>query len=193
VLGVALLVVVGTPGGSTEVLPAAQTLPEGYERPGDAGERGTPSGPSTTTAPATTTPPGPSSFPDGSPAPDGVAEVLVDGGSTTLTFSLPEGFAVDTATPAVPATSAATVDDGAALTVRTGCAESSDEVLAQINVTEDEESVSVLAVVLVPPGGAPCEPGVGSVVEVPLRSPLAGRTLEVVPQRTALPSIGAVG
>ncbi len=180
VVGVIALIVVGFPAGPTEVLPTPQTLPPERD------------------AATTTTPVADAAFPDGSPAPAGVSEVLVADRSTSLSFEIPDDLDVDALRPAVAPVDAAAVGDGngdpEAISVRVQCAESVDEVLAQISVSESDEAITVLAVVLVPDDGAPCDSvasGDGPVVEIPLLDPIGARPIEVVPAGTPVPDLDA--
>lgn len=173
IVGLVAVIVVGFPQGPTEVVPTPQTLPP---------ERDI----TTTTSPLSD-----ASFPDGSPAPDGVSEVLVADRSTSLSFRMPDGLDASTLAPAVAPVRTAVVDDGAAISVGVECARSADEVLAQISVSETDGTISVLAVVLVPDDGAPCQdpPADVASVEVPLLAEVGGRTIDAIPPGTPVPEL----
>lgn len=200
-LGIAMLVVVGMPSGSTEVLPTPQTLPEGWQRPGSGevpepaaapeGSTATTSSITTTSVVASTTlPPGDAVFADGSAAPEGVIEVLETDEATSLLFATPAEVDLDTWRPAVAPLSAFSSDGFETLTIRVACAASAEEVLAQVVVTEDDRAVTVLAVVLTPPDGPPCRAGSNAPpIDVPLRTPRGDRALVVVPAGTPVPEL----
>lgn len=197
-LGIAMLIVIGMPSGSTEVLPTPQTLPEGWQRPG-SGETTTSdpdasSDVSTTTSTtsvvvSTTLPAGDAVFADGRAAPEGVIEVLDTDEATSLIFATPAEVDLDTWRPAVAPLSAFSSDGFQTLTIRVACAVSADEVLAQVVVTEDDLAVTVLAVVLAPPDGAPCRASNTPPIDVPLRTPRGDRALVVVPAGTPVPDL----
>lgn len=185
-LGLAGLLLVGTPSGPTELVPTAQTLPVDDE----AATATTSSSTTEPAVPATDEPassPDPlpevaPTFADGTAAPDGVTEILVDGDTTVLAFSLAEGTDPGQLESRVAPVSAAILDGGRVLGVRVGCADSADAVLAQLAVVETSDAVTVTAVALVPSDGAPCVPGAESAsVEVPLRAPLGDRSVRVTP------------
>lgn len=140
-----------------------------------------------TTVPVSSTTPPTVTLPGGAAAPAGVREVLRTEDSTSFTFDVPPELVSGSAT-AVPPTRVAFSSDGNAVSVFVSCAASASEVLALVSVTEAEGSITVLAVVLVPDGGPPCDLAVPPrEVTVPLAAPAAGRTLTVVPAGTAVP------
>lgn len=151
----------------------------------------------TTTPVATTAPTGssidptaPVTVPGGALAPAGVREVLVADGATSFTFDVGGEFPAATATTAVAPTRAVAGPDGASLAVSVGCATSADEVLAQISVGEGPSAVTVVAVVLVPPGGRPCDPDdPRRQVDIPLAQPLGLRSVVIVPAGTPIPQL----
>ena len=141
-----------------------------------------------TTVPVSSTTPPTVTLPGGAAAPAGVREVLRTEDSTSFTFDVPPELVSESATTAVPPTRVSFSADGNAVSVFVSCASSASEVLALVSVTEAEGSVTVLAVVLVPEDGPPCDPAAPSrEVTVPLAAPAAGRTLTVVPAGTAVP------
>ncbi len=187
-LGLAALLLVGTPSSPTEIVPTAQTLPDENVAFDDEIDSTTTT--STTVdeeAEAEPSPPEPPpdgrpTFGDGTLAPAGVTEVLLDGDTTVVAFELPEGTDPGAFEPRVAPVSAAILDDGRALRVRVGCAASADELVAQLSIVEAVDGVTLTALVLLPPAGGPCVPGAeGASVEVPLRVPLDGRTVRVTP------------
>jgi len=190
-LGLAGLLLLGTPSSPTEILPTAQTFPDGWDAAEDGDGDGVPTSTSAApdaasdgSAPSPPDPPtgGAPTFADGTPAPDGVTEVLLDDDATVLAFALPEGTDPGAFAPRVAPVSAAILEDGRVLGVRVGCAASADELLAQLAIVEAGDGVTLTAVSLVPPDGAPCVPGTeAAFVEVPLRAPLQGRSVRVTP------------
>ena len=201
-VGLAGVLMVGSPRTPTVQLAGTQTLdPRTRDTtvPGESasGVEGalssvpvtTAAAPATTatTVPVSSTTPPTVTLPGGAAAPAGVREVLRTEDSTSFTFDVPPELVSGSAT-AVPPTRVAFSADGNAVSVFVSCAASASEVLALVSVTEAEGSITVLAVVLVPDGGPPCDLAVPPrEVTVPLAAPAAGRTLTVVPAGTAVP------
>ena len=201
-VGLAGVLMVGSPRTPTVQLAGTQTLdPRTRDTtvPGESasGVEGalssvpvtTAAAPATTatTVPVSSTTPPTVTLPGGAAAPAGVREVLRTEDSTSFTFDVPPELVSGSAT-AVPPTRVAFSADGNAVSVFMSCAASASEVLALVSVTEAEGSITVLAVVLVPDGGPPCDLAVPPrEVTVPLAAPAAGRTLTVVPAGTAVP------
>jgi hypothetical protein len=167
-VGLFALLTIGSPKTPTVQLPAAST-----------------------TEPSTTSSTDPASAPvtmaGGAPAPDGVDSVVTAGDATTFTFSLAAGTSQTPFTAAVPPTTATADAADDALDVIVSCASAGDQ-LAEITVTESATGVTVLPVVLVPAAAPPCSGQVVRTVRIPLRSPLAGRPVTVVPAGTSVPT-----
>jgi hypothetical protein len=146
--------------------------------------------PPLTSDPATANPAGPVTVPGGAAAPTGVREVLVSDGATSFTFDVASDFPADGATTAVAPLRVVPGTDGASLNASIGCGTSSQEVLAQLSLSETTSAVTVIAVVLVPVGGAPCDPAAAArEVNVPLSKPLGARSVVVVPAGTPIPQL----
>ena len=149
---------------------------------------------STTTLPDTTVPDpdgtaAPITVPGGAPAPDGVREVVSSNGATSYAFTVPEDLSqVPLVAQVAPATAVPSAD-GTSLDITVTCTKVVGEALAQLSITEDPTSVTVLPVVLVPADAPPCVAGeVLQQVTVPLDPPLAGRQIVFVPPGTAVPT-----
>ncbi len=184
--------------GSVE-LHVPQTLPEETAAPTPPRRRsGSPTTEPTgmaglipgTTSPTTSVPSAPATrptLPNGSPAPEGVTEVVAEGDTVRLRFvgpaGLPQGWAARVAPTVV---SPVAGDRG--LQLRIGCAASPSERLVEVAITEGDTAITVAVAVVSPPEGPPCADGSDTVLEVPLRGPVAGRTLVAVPPGTDIAS-----
>ena len=127
------------------------------------------------TAPSTTLPPG-------------VTGVLRDQGTTVLSLDVPAELGTAPTTPVVAPVRVRPSADGSSITILVSCARSQAEAPAQVSVTETDDAITVLAVTLVPEGGAPCDPAATPrEVAVSLERPVAGRSLIAVPGGTAIP------
>jgi hypothetical protein len=162
---------------------------------GGAASSSTTSSTSTTAAAGSTSgqsadPSAPVTVPGGGPAPEGVREVLTAEDATSYTFDISSEFPAAGATTAVAPTRVTPAADGTSLTASVGCAASAQEVLGQLSVNEGAAAVTVVAVVLVPAGGAPCDPAAAPrEVTVPLTQPLGTRAVVVVPAGTPIAQI----
>jgi len=131
--------------------------------------------------------------PGGGPAPAGVNQVLSSPGSLSFTYEIPPGFDVQQAQTAVAPIRTRVVPNESAITAVVSCAQSSQEQLAQVSVSETAQSVTLAAVVLVPPNAPDCGAAVvPKEVTLPLASPIAQRTVLVVPPGTKVPQLGSV-
>jgi hypothetical protein len=143
---------------------------------------------STTTTTTTTTLP-PVTAPGGEPVPEGVQDVLVDGGVTSYAFTTPAALAQVPIRTVVPRSTATPSEDGTRLTVVVECSVGVGEALAQLTVTEDTATVTVLPVTIAPADAPPCPPGAEPrTVTVPLTEPLGTRSVIVVPGGTEVPT-----
>lgn len=146
----------------------------------------------TTTAPATTTTAvgPPVTLPDGEAAPEGVTRVLVTGDTLSLAFRVDPRDLGSAPLAVVPPLRARQAAEGSALAISVGCAQTTREQLAQLNVTESDTAVMLSAVVLVPVDALGCNPTAEPrLVTVPLKSPLGTRRVETVPAGTQLPRL----
>lgn len=143
---------------------------------------------STTEAPTTTT--GPKvTVPGGAEAPEGVSEVVVADGTTSFAFATPPNLAQIPVRAVVPPVRVVPSEDGRSLTVEVSCAGGVGEALAQVSISVAPDTVTVLAVSLVPDGAPPCDPtGPPRTVVLPLAEPLGARSLVVVPAGTSVPT-----
>lgn len=182
--GLLVLIFGGEPDQGTIKLSAPQTLPTSTSVDSSTSAAATAPTTTTTTSTTSTTVAG-----DLGSTPEGVAEVIVDGESTSYVFAAARDLVVDGGLPpgytarVAPTSVTPDPDDDRRLSVRIGCAASADEVLVQVIVTESD-TVIVATAVLVPDGGPPCTAGSSRVVPVTLRAPLAGRPLAVLPAGT---------
>jgi hypothetical protein len=168
-VGMVLLLLGVASGGGTSQVPTRQTLPD----------RAT-----STTSTSTTQ--------DTSVAqlPDGVTEVLSEGGTTSYVFGPPTGADTTSLQPAVAPTTVRVADDGRTATLAIGCARSSEEFLAQVVVTEGDQTVTFASITVAPPGAPPCAPGAATrQVELGLVAPVADRAVVVVPPGAEVPSL----
>lgn len=121
--------------------------------------------------------------------PPGVTGVLRDEGSTVLSLDVPPELGSTATTPVIPPVQIRRAEDGTSITIVISCARSSAEVPAQVSVTETDDSITVVAVTLVPEGGPPCDPAAPPrEVPVTLERPIDGRPVVVVPAGTTVPS-----
>lgn len=100
----------------------------------------------------------------------------------TVVFYIPtemRGFGTRSMIP--PMTVAPTAD-GRSVTVQINCHSSANELLGQLSVSETDRQVLIAGAVVIPSGGAPCSGGAPLTVELPLRQPLGGRLLSVLPR-----------
>ncbi|MEI7885798.1 MAG: hypothetical protein WCJ04_00245 [Actinomycetes bacterium] len=127
-------------------------------------------------------------LPGGAAAPEGVSQVLSSPGSLSFAFQVPPEFSVSQAQTAVAPVRTRTSPQESSITAVISCAVSSEEVLAQVSVSETSQSVTLAAVVLVPPNAPPCSAAaVPREVTLPLAAPLGQRTVLVVPPGTEVP------
>ena len=116
-----------------------------------------------------------------------MTEVVAEGDTVRLRFvgpaGLPQGWAARVAPTVV---SPVAGDRG--LQLRIGCAASPSERLVEVAITEGDTAITVAVAVVSPPEGPPCADGSDTVLEVPLRGPVAGRTLVAVPPGTDIAS-----
>jgi hypothetical protein len=205
--GLAAFLLISPPGSETVALPVDVTsttaAPAEPRAPGDGADasdgRDATVGPVAPTAGAGAGGGGagsaspPVTFPDGSPAPEGAQQVLVDGAITTVSFATPRRLAtvpVLAVVPPVTVTPVAGVSGipASALRLSVVCAATADEALAQISVTEDALSVTVLPVVIAPVDGGPCGSTPLRELVIPLRAPVGSRDVRAVPQGTSVPT-----
>lgn len=202
VVGIVLLLTMGSPGAPTEQVGTRQTLAEEVSAPDAVGKDVAASSSSTTTSTttsttepersstSTSTPPA-DTVPPSQGTADGVTQVLTADGSTSYVFRAPSGVELTTLeTVVAPMTLRLSEDSGTAY-LSVGCARSADEFLAQVLVQESESLVTFVAIAVAPPGGAPC-PATSTPrqVELKLTSPIAGRALSVIPWGTPVPPVG---
>jgi hypothetical protein len=130
-------------------------------------------------------------LPDGRPAPEGVAEVLVDGELTSYVLTPPPAVAEPSRMePVVAPMGLAQFDGGSEVRLTIGCARSSEEFLAQVAVTEAADTITFVAIALAPRDGPPCVPGATPIeLFLPLREPVGGRTIVVVPPDSPVPGL----
>jgi hypothetical protein len=120
--------------------------------------------------------------------PAGVTGVLRDQGTTVLSLEVPAELGTTPTTPVVAPVRVRPSADGSSITVVVSCARSQAEAPAQVSVTETPDAITVLAVTLVPEGGAPCDPAAAPrEVAIALQGPVGGRSLIAVPGGTAIP------
>lgn len=171
-IGLGAVLLIGNTTTETVQLPQASTTTEPTT---------TVLAPDATTAPAT--------VPGGAPAPDGVREVISSDGATSYAFTTPEELSqVPVRTIVAPALAVPTAD-GSALQVTVTCTAAVGEALAQLSITEDATTVTVLPVVLAPADAAPCVPtSVLREITVPLAAPVGGRQVLMVPAGTEVPT-----
>jgi hypothetical protein len=144
---------------------------------------------STTSVPETTPTTPPVTVPGGAPAPEGVQEVIVDGGVTSYAFATPAELAQIPVRAVVPPATVTPSADGRELVVGVSCAVAVGESLAQITVTTDPATVTVLPVTLAPANAPPCDPTAAPrQVTLPLGEPLGARPVIVVPGGTEVPT-----
>jgi hypothetical protein len=168
-VGMVLLLLGVASGGGTSQVPTRQTLPD----------RAT-----STTSTSTT------QDTSGAQLPDGVTEVLSEGGTTSYVFGPPTGADTTSLQPAVAPTTVRVADDGRTATLAIGCARSSEEFLAQVVVTEGDQTVTFASITVAPPGAPPCAPGAATrQVELGLVAPVADRAVVVVPPGAEVPSL----
>jgi hypothetical protein len=183
-IGVLLLVFGGGSGSGTTQVPTRQTLPEAAGTgsttsvdDGSATDGGTDGGTDGTT-------------PSGAALPDGVTSVLSEGGTTSWAFRPPAGADTTSLEPVVAPTTVRIGADDRSATLTIGCARSAEEFLAQVVVTEGEQSVTFAAIAVVPPDSAPCAAGAAPrTVEIELVEPMAGRSVVVVPAGSTVPAL----
>lgn len=177
-LGLAALLLVGTPSSSTEIVPTPQTLLDGQTpsnvtgegEPGNQPEAPAAVPPESGDEPAAA-PAGDPAVANGTPGRGDVEEVLSDGDVTVLRFAFPGDLDPATFESAVAPVSASPEPGGASLVVQIWCAMSADELLTLLAVDEAGPVMTVTPLVLVPPGGAPCDPSAEPIyLEVPLRA-----------------------
>jgi hypothetical protein len=164
VVGIALLLLgVGSDGG-TEVVPVPQTLPDRAST-------------TTTQQPVE--------------VPDGVREVLRSEDTTSWVFDTPAAAVDGSELTAVVAPMRVTVSpDGTTASLVIDCAQSSEELLAQVVVTEGDSAVTFAAVALAAPGAPPCsESSAPRAVELALPEAIGDRAVVVVPAGTTLPEL----
>ncbi len=167
---VLLLLGVASSGGTSQV-PTRQTLPDRVT--------------STTSTPTSST-----KDTSGAQLPDGVTEVLSEGGTTSYVFAPPSGADTTSLQPAVAPTTVRVAADGRTATLAIGCARSSEEYLAQVVVTEGDQTVTFASITVAPPGAPPCAPGAPTrQVELELVAPVADRAVVVVPPGAEVPSL----
>ena len=128
-------------------------------------------------------------MPDGTPAPEGVQDVVSEAGATSYAFVTPQELAeVPVRTVVAPATAVPDAE-GTSLEVTVTCAAGVGEALAQLSITEDGSTVTVLPVVLAPADAPACDPAtVLRTITVPLAAPVAGRQVVLVPAGTEVPT-----
>jgi hypothetical protein len=193
VAGILLLLLVSPPGSETVALPVDPTSTTAP--PASDGAAGSVD-PDPDPGDGRTEPP--VSFPDGTPAPDGAQQILVDGDITTISFATPERLATVPVLAIVPPVTVTPVPGadgtpGGALRLTVLCASTDTDVLAQVVVTEDATSVTVLPVVLAPVGGGPCGAAALRELVIPLRRPVGERSVRSIPPGTAVPTPTAGG
>lgn len=163
VVGIVLLLLgVGSDGG-TEVVPVPQTLPDRAST-------------TTTQAPVE--------------LPDGVREVLRNDDTTSWVFDTPAAVDGAQLTATVAPMRVTVSPDGRTASLVIDCAQSSEELLAQVVVTEGDSAVTFAAVALAAPGAPPC--GASSpprAVELALPEAVGDRAVVVVPAGTELPEL----
>jgi hypothetical protein len=200
VVGLVLLLTIGSPGAPTEQVGTRQTLSEEVAAPDAVGKdvaASSSSTPTSTTTSTTEPSPSPTSTPPADTAPpsqstaDGVTQVLTAEGSTSYVFRAPPDVELTTLeTVVAPMTVRLSPDSGTAY-LSVGCARSADEFLAQVLVQESETLVTFVAIAVAPPGGAPCPTSSAPrQVELKLTNPIAGRALSVIPWGTPVPPVG---
>jgi hypothetical protein len=179
-MGVVLLLVSGGSDRGTTQVSSPQTLPA------------TTSTTSTSTAPTSTAPT--SSVPTAASEvdlPEGVTDVLREDGATSYVFAAPADIGGSSLEAAVAPMGVRLADDGRTATLTVGCVRSSEEVLAQVLVTEGEQSVTFAAITVAPPDAPPCPTASEDprTVELTLDRPLDGRSVVVVPAGTEVPPL----
>jgi hypothetical protein len=148
----------------------------------------------TTTSVTTTTLPAgattaPVTVPGGAPAPDGVREVVSSDGATSYAFTTTEELSQVPVRTVVGRATAVATPEGTSLEVTVDCTVAEGEALAQLNITEDASTVTVLPVVLAPATAPACVAGtVLRQVTVPLASPIGSRQVVLVPAGTEVPT-----
>ncbi|MEX0767746.1 MAG: hypothetical protein WD029_04665 [Microthrixaceae bacterium] len=131
-------------------------------------------------------------IPGGGPPPPGVNQVLSSPDSLSFTYAIPSDFPVQQAQTAVAPVRTRVLPNEAAITAVISCAQSSQERLAQVSISETAQSVTLAAVVLVPPNAPACAAAeVPKEVTLPLAAPLGQRTVLVVPPGTKVPQLGS--
>lgn len=176
VVGIASLLFVGNPNSSTIQVPTSQTMPATVPGTADATAPEV-AGPTTGDAPEPSLPPG-------------VAQVLVEGDTTSYLFDAPSGVDPSTLEPVVAPLGVDVAQDGRTATLTVGCARSSDELLAQVLISESPQSVTFVAVAVAPVQGAACRTDVpGRTVGIELPHRIEGRVVVVVPVGTAVPPL----
>lgn len=181
-VGLLAVLFVGMGDGEARLLSTPQTLPdEATTEPVADPDRTS----SSSTSSSTTEPGGPPEE-----LPDGVREVLRDGGVTSYAFAVDEPTGDADLRAAVAPARVEPVGGGGALSVEVGCAVSSQESLAQLSVTEVDDTVTVLAVVVAPAGAPGCGGDTTRVVRIPLEEPVGDRAVVVVPPGSPVPDLG---
>jgi hypothetical protein len=141
----------------------------------------------TTAAPGATT--ASVTVPGGAPAPEGVREVVSSGGATSYAFTTTEELASVPVRTVVGRATAVPTPEGTSLAVTVDCTVAEGEALAQLSITEDASSVTVLPAVLAPVSAPACVAGtVLRQVTVPLASPIGSRQVVLVPAGTEVPT-----
>ena len=178
-IGMVLLLLGVASGSGTSQVPTRQTMPD----------RATSTTSSTSGSASSTTGSTPADAAD-PPLPDGATQVLSEGGTTSYVFAAPTGAETASLQPSVAPTSVRVAEDDRTATLAIGCATSSEEFLAQVVVTEGDQTVTFASIVVAPAGAPPCAPGSPTrQVELELVEPLADRAVVVVPPGAEVPSI----
>lgn len=127
--------------------------------------------------------------PGGAPAPEGVQDVLVDGPVTSYAFTTPPELAQVPIRTVVPRSTATVSAAGTEVTVVVECSVGVGEALAQLTLTEDASSLTVLPVTIGPADAPACPADAAPrTITVPLSEPLGSRSVVVVPGGTQVPT-----
>lgn len=160
-IGVAGLVLLGSPSSPTDTLPPFPTTS------------------TTATSGASSSSPEPTA-PGGASLPDGVNDVVSAPGVTTYVYRDRSEAPDDSAIAVVARGQVVPGAGDASIVVDLACTVSDGELLAQVSVTETESAITVQPVVVSSEGAAPCSASSpGRQLTLPLLSPVGGRTLEL--------------
>jgi hypothetical protein len=191
VVGVVLLVFGGSSGSGTTQLSTPQTLPEQASTTTTAADDADAAADGAGSTTTTTSSGQAGSGQADANLPDGVTQVLSEGGTTSFVFRGPAGVDASSLSTFVAPTAVRLSEDGRTATLTVGCAQSSEEFLAQVLVSESDTSLTIAAISVAPPDGAPCaSPATTREVELELPEPLGDRSLSVIPRGTPVPQLG---